>query len=128
MAQTRRLGMQNGRGPATKSAEVFALPLLAVLALGLFARLRVWIRIVLPNWDISPGQTIFFARAFEWSPSLAQVYALYGPRLQLEGRNAEAAIAYRHSNQLSANQIATVGLNQTLEATKIAQPVVTPAR
>jgi hypothetical protein len=34
--------------------------------------------------------------------------------------SAEAAIAYRHPNQLSAGQIATIGLNQTLEAAKIA--------
>jgi Flp pilus assembly protein TadD len=72
------------------------------------------------------GADDLFGRAFEWSPNLGQVYAFYGSRLQLEGRNAEAAIAYRHSNQLSANQIATVGLNQTLEATKIAQPTVSP--
>jgi len=37
-----------------------------------------------------------FARAFEWIPNLGQVCAFYGSRLQLEGRNAEAAIAYRH--------------------------------
>lgn len=72
------------------------------------------------------GADDLFARAFEWSLNLGQVYAFYGSRLQLEGRNAEAAIAYRHSNQLSANQIATVGLNQTLEATKIARPTVSP--
>jgi hypothetical protein len=58
--------------------------------------------------------------------NLGQVYAFYGSRLQLEGRNTEAAVAYRHSNELSANQIATVGLNQTLDATKIAQPKVSP--
>jgi O-antigen ligase len=67
-----------------------------------------------------------FARAFEWSPNLGQVYAFYGSRLQIEGRNDEAAIAYQHSNRLSANQIATVGLNQTLEATKINKPAASP--
>jgi O-antigen ligase len=72
------------------------------------------------------GADDLFARAFEWSPNLGQVYAFYGSRLQLEGRSAEAATAYRHSNQLSANQIATVGLNQTLEAAKIAQPTLSP--
>jgi O-antigen ligase len=72
------------------------------------------------------GADDLFAQAFEWSPNLGQVYAFYGSRLQLEGRNAEAATAYQHSNQLSANQIATVGLNQTLDATKIAQPIEGP--
>jgi O-antigen ligase len=65
-----------------------------------------------------PGADRLFARAFEWSPNLGQVYAFYGSRLQLEGKNEEAAAAYRHSNQLDANQIATIGLQQTLGTTK----------
>jgi O-antigen ligase len=64
------------------------------------------------------GADALFARAFEWSPNLGQVYAFYGSRLQLEGKNEEAAAAYRHSNQLDANQIATIGLQQTLGTTK----------
>jgi tetratricopeptide (TPR) repeat protein len=72
------------------------------------------------------GADALFARALDWSPKLAQVYAFYGSRLQLEGRNEEAAIAYRHSNKLQANQIATIGLDQTLEAINTTKPAESP--
>jgi tetratricopeptide (TPR) repeat protein len=69
-----------------------------------------------------------FARALEWSPNLGQVYAFYGSCRQLEGKNKEAAAAYRHSNQLDGNQIATIGLQQTLGATKNTQPATGSSR
>jgi hypothetical protein len=57
-----------------------------------------------------------FRRAFEWSPNLGRVYAYYGLRLQLENRVADAQAAYQKSIQLERNQLAIVGLRQTLEA------------
>jgi O-antigen ligase len=57
-----------------------------------------------------------FRRAFEWSPNLGRIYAYYGLRLQLENRIADAHAAYRRSIQLESNQLAIVGLEQTLEA------------
>jgi O-antigen ligase len=73
------------------------------------------------------GADALFAQAFEWDPNLGLVYAFYGSRLQLEGRNEEAATAYRRSIKLAANQIATIGLDETLGALKAARPTVTPA-
>ena len=61
-----------------------------------------------------------FAKAFDWDPNLGQIYAFYGAFLELEGRNDEAAKAYRRSNELSANEIATAGLQQILETVKTA--------
>ena len=61
-----------------------------------------------------------FARAFDWDPNLGQIYAFYGASLELEGRNDEAVKAYRRSNELSANEIATAGLQQALETVKTA--------
>jgi Flp pilus assembly protein TadD len=72
------------------------------------------------------GADALFTRAFDWDPNLGQVYAFYGSRLQLEGRNEEATVAYRHSNELDANQIATIGLDQTLGPIKTAPPAATP--
>jgi O-antigen ligase len=69
--------------------------------------------------DFSNAEKLF-ARAFDWDPNLGQIYAFYGAFLELEGRNDEAAKAYRHSNELSANQIATAGLQQILETAKTA--------
>ena len=62
-----------------------------------------------------------FRRAFEWSPNLGRVYAYYGLRLQLENRIVDAQAAYRKSIQLENNQVAVVGLEQTLEAVKASQ-------
>ena len=72
------------------------------------------------------GADTLFDRAFEWSPNLGQVYAFYGSRLQLEGRTKDAAAAYQRSNQLAANQIATRGLDQTLDAAKVTGPSASP--
>jgi O-antigen ligase len=59
-----------------------------------------------------------FARVFEWSPNLGRIYAYYGLRFQLEHRFVEAQSAYQKSNQLESNKIATIGLEQTLNAEK----------
>jgi tetratricopeptide (TPR) repeat protein len=67
--------------------------------------------------DFSKADRLF-ARAFDWDPNLGQIYAFYGAFLELEGRNDEAAKAYRRSNELSANEIATTGLQQILETVK----------
>jgi tetratricopeptide (TPR) repeat protein len=61
-----------------------------------------------------------FASAFDWDPNLGQIYAFYGALLELEGRNDQAAKAYRRSNELSANEIAAAGLQQILGTVKIA--------
>jgi len=61
-----------------------------------------------------------FARVFDWDPNLGQIYAFYGAFLELEGRNDEAAKAYRRANDLSASEIATAGLQQILETVKTA--------
>ena len=54
----------------------------------------------------------YFDQAFRWDPNLGQIYAFYGARLQLEGRNPEAMKAYRRSDELSVNPIATEGYQQ----------------
>jgi O-antigen ligase len=54
----------------------------------------------------------YFNQAFRWDPNLGQIYAFYGARLQLEGRNQEAINAYHRSNELSGNPIASGGLKQ----------------
>jgi hypothetical protein len=58
----------------------------------------------------------YFAQAFRWDPNLGQIYAFYGARLQLEGRDQDAIAAYQRSNELSGNPIATGGLQQIEEA------------
>ncbi|MBV8898594.1 MAG: O-antigen ligase family protein [Verrucomicrobia bacterium] len=65
-----------------------------------------------------------FQTAFEWSPYLAQTYAYYGLRFQLEHRWPEAIAAFRRSNELQYNALAVAGLNESLAAQT--QPV--PAR
>ena len=61
----------------------------------------------------------YFAQAFKWDPNLGQIYAFYGARLQLEGRDQDAIIAYQRSNQLSGNPIANAGLEQILVGVKL---------
>jgi tetratricopeptide (TPR) repeat protein len=61
----------------------------------------------------------YFNQAFKWDPNLGQIYAFYGARLQLEGRDKEAINAYNHSNELSGNVIAMGGLHQILETRKL---------
>ncbi len=60
----------------------------------------------------------YFNQAFKWDPNLGQIYALYGARLQLEGRNQEAINSYHRSNELSGNPIASGGLKQIEESMK----------
>ncbi|MBW0000114.1 MAG: O-antigen ligase family protein [Verrucomicrobia bacterium] len=54
-----------------------------------------------------------FQTAFEWSPYLAQTYAYYGLRFQLEHRWPEAIAAYRRSKELQPNALAVAGLNES---------------
>ena len=54
----------------------------------------------------------YFNQAFKWDPNLGQIYAFYGARLQLEGRDKDAIAAYQRSNELSVNQIAIGGAQQ----------------
>lgn len=61
---------------------------------------------------------VYFTQAFKWDPNLGQVYAFYGARLQLEGRNKDAVAAYNRSNALSVNPIAIGGLQQILDTMK----------
>jgi tetratricopeptide (TPR) repeat protein len=89
-------------------------------------RLLVKGGLVLAQLGDFAGADTLFDRAFQWSPNLRQVYAFYGSRLQLEGRNKDAAAAYQRSNQLAANQIATKGLDQTLDAAKVTEPAASP--
>jgi tetratricopeptide (TPR) repeat protein len=60
----------------------------------------------------------YFNQAFKWDPNLGQIYAFYGARLQLEGRNHEADAAYQRSDELSVSQIAIVGQQQVRERMK----------
>ncbi|MBV8099698.1 MAG: O-antigen ligase family protein [Verrucomicrobia bacterium] len=60
----------------------------------------------------------YFNRAFKWDPNLGQIYAFYGARLQLEGRDKDAIAAYQRSNELSVNQIAIGGAQQIQESIK----------
>jgi tetratricopeptide (TPR) repeat protein len=52
---------------------------------------------------------IYFSQAFKWDPNLGQIYAFYGARLQLQGRDTDAIAEYQRSNELSVNQIAIGG-------------------
>ena len=61
----------------------------------------------------------YFNQAFKWDPNLGQIYAFYGARLQLEGRDQDAIAAYQRSNELSVNQIAIGGAQQIQEARKL---------
>jgi O-antigen ligase len=61
----------------------------------------------------------YFNQAFKWDPNLGQIYAFYGARLQLEGRDQDANAAYQRSNELSVNQIAIGGQQQILETMKM---------
>lgn len=56
--------------------------------------------------------------AFKWDPNLGQIYAFYGARLQLEGRDQDANAAYQRSNELSVSQIAIGGQQQVQESMK----------
>jgi tetratricopeptide (TPR) repeat protein len=60
----------------------------------------------------------YFNQAFKWDPNLGQIYAFYGARLQLEGRDQDAIAAYQRSNELSVNQIAIGGAQQIQEGMK----------
>jgi O-antigen ligase len=60
----------------------------------------------------------YFNQAFKWDPNLGQIFALYGARLQLEGRNQDAISAYHRSNELSGNPIALGGIKQIEESMK----------
>jgi tetratricopeptide (TPR) repeat protein len=61
---------------------------------------------------------IYFNQAFRWDPNLGQIYAFYGARLQLEGRDKDADAAYQRSDELSVSQIAIVGQQQVRESMK----------
>jgi tetratricopeptide (TPR) repeat protein len=61
----------------------------------------------------------YFNQAFKWDPNLGQIYALYGARLQLEGRDQDAIAAYRRSNELGGNPIAIGGFEQIREKEKL---------
>ena len=60
----------------------------------------------------------YFNQAFKWDPNLGQIYAFYGARLQLEGRDKDAIAAYQRSNDLSVNQIAIGGAQQIQDSMK----------
>ena len=60
----------------------------------------------------------YFNQAFKWDPNLGQIYAFYGARLQLEGRDQDANAAYPRSNELSVSQIAIGGQQQVQESMK----------
>jgi O-antigen ligase len=60
----------------------------------------------------------YFNQAFKWDPNLGQIYAFYGARLQLEGRDQDADAAYQRSDELSVSQIAIVGQQQVRESMK----------
>jgi len=60
----------------------------------------------------------YFNQAFKWDPNLGQIYAFYGARLQLEGRDKDAIAAYQRSNELSVNQIAIGGGRQIQDSMK----------
>jgi tetratricopeptide (TPR) repeat protein len=60
----------------------------------------------------------YFNQAFKWDPNLGQIYAFYGARLQMEGRDQDADAAYQRSDELSASQIAIVGQQQVRENMK----------
>jgi O-antigen ligase len=60
----------------------------------------------------------YFNQAFKWDPNLGQIYAFYGARLQMEGRDKDADAAYQRSDELSASQIAIVGQEQVRENMK----------
>jgi O-antigen ligase len=60
----------------------------------------------------------YFDQAFKWDPNLGQIYAFYGARLQLEGRDQDADAAYQRSDELSVSQIAIVGQQQVRESMK----------
>jgi O-antigen ligase len=62
-----------------------------------------------------PKADQLFQQAFQWSPNLGQIYAYYGLLLQMEHRYGEAREAYEKSNQLESNQVAIIGLEQTLK-------------
>jgi hypothetical protein len=47
-----------------------------------------------------------------------QIYAFYGARLQLQGRDKDAIAEYRRSNELSVNQIAIGGAQQIQDSIK----------
>jgi O-antigen ligase len=64
----------------------------------------------------------YFNQAFKWDPNLGQIYAFYGARLQLEGRDKDAIAAYQRSNELSVNQIAIDGAQQIEDSMKRNQP------
>jgi tetratricopeptide (TPR) repeat protein len=60
----------------------------------------------------------YFNQAFKWDPNLGQIYAFYGARLQMEGRDQDANTAYQRSDELSVSQIAIAGQQQVLENLK----------
>jgi O-antigen ligase len=61
---------------------------------------------------------IYFNQAFKWDPNLGQIYAFYGARLQMQGRDQDANAAYQRSDELSVSQIAIVGQQQVQENLK----------
>jgi O-antigen ligase len=61
----------------------------------------------------------YFTQALKWDPNLGQIYAFYGARLQLEGRDQDAMAAYQRSNELSVNPLAIGGIQQLLRAAKV---------
>jgi tetratricopeptide (TPR) repeat protein len=67
----------------------------------------------------------YFNLAFKWDPNLGQIYAFYGARLQMEGRDKDADAAYQRSHELSASQIAIVGQQQVRENLKRKETGVT---
>jgi tetratricopeptide (TPR) repeat protein len=67
----------------------------------------------------------YFNQALKWDQNLGQIYALYGARLQLDGRNRDAISAYNRSNELSGNPIAIGGLRQIENFMKPAPPGTT---
>jgi O-antigen ligase len=67
----------------------------------------------------------YFNLAFKWDPNLGQIYAFYGARLQMEGRDKDADAAYQRSDELSASQIAIVGQQQVRENLKRKETGVT---